>query len=122
MLNAKQSQFTFTLARFLLWLESKGYTVILGEAFRPADVAEIYAKQGRGISDSNHTLRLAIDLVIFKNIKPLDSFVEYQILGDEWKSLHPSARWGGDFTKLIDGKKLHAPDCAHFSFEHNGVQ
>jgi hypothetical protein len=37
---------------------------------------------------------------------------EYRAAGEKWKTMHPLARWGGDFKRK---------DAVHFSFEHEGV-
>ena len=65
-----------------------------------------------GHPESAHLHRLAIDLNLFVNNEYVtgDHPVWHE-LGDFWKSLHPEARWGGDWR-----------DYNHFSFEWNGVK
>lgn len=112
----KQSQFTFKLAEFLLWLKSKGYQVTLGEAYRPPEMAKIYAAQGKGIKNSVHTLKLAIDLNLFYDGIFLTTFKEYEEAGRKWEGLSTpeiTCTWGGRFSRV---------DANHFSFEHNGVR
>jgi len=50
-------------------------------------------------------------LNLFKDDKFLDSAADYIPFGGFWKTLHPAARWGGDFG-----------DADHFSFEYQGVK
>lgn len=94
-----------------MWLEYQGYQVTLGECYRPDFVAEIYAKQGKGIKNSLHTLRLAIDLNLFKDGKFLTSVEDYKEAGEHWESM--AGAWGGRFTP---------PDANHFSLAYNGVR
>jgi hypothetical protein len=114
-----------------------GYEFTLGEAQRSAEQAAINALSlydrariralletkypvladaigcsvSRGIKNSNHRNRLAIDLNLYKDDRYLDDAADYLRFGEFWKSLHPLARWGGDFG-----------DSDHFSFEYNGVK
>lgn len=74
-------------------------------------MAEVYAKQGKGIKNSCHTVRLAIDLNLFKNGKYLTDGTGHDVLGSFWKTLDTDARWGGDFK-----------DPNHYSFENDGVK
>jgi hypothetical protein len=70
----------------------------LGEAFRTKEQAEIYAKEGKGIKDSLHCDRLAIDLNLFDlNGNYLTEAKDYKQYGDFWESLSPNNRWGGNF-------------------------
>ena len=99
-----------------MWLEYEGYQVTLGEAWRSSDKNAAYALQGKGIANSNHIKRLAIDLNIFKDGKLLSTFEEYKEIGKKWEEMeHPQykACWGGRFKSL---------DMNHFSFEDNGVR
>jgi hypothetical protein len=89
-----------------------GLFVILAEAFRTKEQAEIYAASGRGILNSVHRKKLAVDLFRYKDGTISWDVEDYTQLGQYWKTLHPDARWGGDF--------LGRRDAVHFSFEHNG--
>jgi len=64
-----------------------------------------------GIVMSLHRLKLAIDLILFKNGEPCWDSEQYEPLGIFWKSLNPLCRWGGDFSN---------PDGGHFSLTHQG--
>ena len=112
-LNAKQVLFTATLGRFLMWCAQNGHEVILAEAFRTREQAEIYFQQGKGIRNSNHCKKLAADLFLYKNGTVTWSFEDYEPLGKKWRTMNDLCRWGGDFK---------GRDAVHFSFEHNGVK
>lgn len=110
-LNEKQVEFTRTLARFLVWCFDNDHLVIGAEWYRTKEQAEIYAAKGKGILNSVHRLKLAVDL--FRVVGGAVSWdtKHYEDLGAKWKTMHPDARWGGDFA---------GRDCVHFSFEHQG--
>ena len=110
-LTAKQSEFTANISRFIAWCHDEGYPVILAEAFRPPEMAKLYEEQGKGISNSNHCNKLAVDLFRYKDGTVTWDPYEYEKIGLQWESTHPLARWGGRFN-----------DYVHFSFEHNGVK
>jgi hypothetical protein len=110
-LRDKQCEFTLMVASLITWSYANDYEVSFGEAWRPPETAELYAKDGRGIANSLHTLRLAIDLNFFRNGLWLKKTEELLPIGQKWRSLGGS--WGGDFTK---------PDGNHFSLEHEGVR
>ncbi|HBH13809.1 MAG TPA: hypothetical protein DDX29_11980 [Clostridiales bacterium] len=107
----EQQLFAKNIARLIIYLNTKGYEVTFGEAQRTQEQAELYARQGKGSKYSNHIIRLAIDLMLFRGDIYLKSCADYQIAGDFWKSLHSLNRWGGDF-KSKDGN--------HFSMLYQG--
>lgn len=112
----KQFGFSKQLGIFLADLETLGYTVSLGEAWRPDYTAQHYAQTGKGIASSLHRLRLAIDLNLFKDRQFLTSTEDYEPAGQLWESYVQSGLifcWGGRFTK---------PDANHFSVAHDGVR
>ena len=92
-------QFTFAIneSKLIQYMYSLGYTCTKGEAWRTPEMAEIYAKKGIGIKDSQHCKRLAQDLNLFKDGVFLDSTDAHRIFGRYWKSLNPQNRWGGDW-------------------------
>ena len=123
-LGDKQREFPLMLAALITWAyEHQGYELTLGEAYRTPEQAALNAKSGKGISNSLHTKRLAIDLNLFINGVYQTDSEAYRPLGDKWKSLNKLARWGGDFTKTLPGQgTVSAPDGNHFSIEHEGVK
>lgn len=112
-LGAKQELFMRLLPRLIDKAHELGYELRGGELERSEAAALWYASQGKGIKNSLHRLRLAIDLHLFIKGVYQTSSEAHRILGEYWKSLHPLCRWGGDFKK---------PDGNHYSIEHNGVR
>lgn len=97
-LSDKQKVFTKNVAKLIEYIFFKNYSCTFGEAFRSKEQAEIYAKQGKGIKDSLHCQRLAIDLNLFSpEGKYLTQTKDYEQFGIFWESLHPENRWGGRF-------------------------
>ena len=115
-LNRKQFAFSVFISRFILDLNKMGYTVALGEAYRPKETAKIYASQGKGIANSTHEMRLALDIMLFKNDVYLTKTEDYEQAGLFWEAQSTDEYkcvWGGRFQSRPDGN--------HFSFYHNGV-
>ena len=113
-----QKQVLFTQSLPLLLQEAKllKFDVTLGEVYRTPEQAKLNAQTGKGIANSVHTLRLAVDINLFKDGKYLTNTSDYKELGEFWESLStPNTRfcWGGRFTRQ---------DGNHFSIEHNGVR
>lgn len=114
-LGDTQRTFTICIARLIVWVyEQPGWELTLGDAYRSPEEAERLAVEGKGIKDSLHTSRLAIDLNLFVNGEYQVLSSAYLPLGEHWKTLHPLARWGGDFHTRPDGN--------HFSFTWAGKQ
>jgi len=108
-LYKKQSIFAQNVALLIQHIHSKVYDVTFGEAWRSAEQAAIYAREGKGIKDSLHCRRLAIDLNIFNATGVyLTDFDSYEPFGIYWESLHPLNRWGGKFKRV---------DCVHFEMQ-----
>lgn len=112
-LREQQSLFVSLVGRFIGWVYAAGFELTFSEAWRSPEEAEIQAQRGAGIVHSLHTERLAIDLNLFKDGQLLTTHDDYLPLGDQWKSMHELARWGGDFRRI---------DVDHFSLEWQGVQ
>ena len=131
-LNEKQVEFTRTIALFITWCFANDYHVIGAELYRSEEQArlnslptgstiraEVFELLGiplstnkkSGISQSVHRYKLALDMFRVVGGKVSWDATHYVALGEKWKSMHPLARWGGDFPNR---------DCVHFSFEHNG--
>lgn len=96
-------------ARLIQKADELGFEVTLGEAWRPPELAALYAKQGRGIANSLHTQRLAVDINLFKDGVWVKETEGHRILGEWWESI--GGTWGGRFG-----------DGNHYSLEHNGVK
>ncbi|MCW6545520.1 M15 family metallopeptidase [Yersinia ruckeri] len=111
-LSEKQQLFTQLTAQLIQWAGERGYRLTYSEAYRTAEQAALNAKSGKGISNSLHTQRLAVDFNLFINGQYQTKSEAYQPLGEYWESLGGS--WGGRFKSNPDGN--------HFSLEHNGVR
>jgi len=79
----KQVRFTQILGRLLLYAETLGYEVTVGDA---------WATSGHSWN-SRHRCRLAIDLNLFKKGKYLDKSEDHSELGLFWESM--GGYWGG---------------------------
>lgn len=108
-LSEKQALFTVMIAKLIFWADEHGYRLTFGEAYRPPEQAAANAKSGKGIKNSLHTLRLAVDFNLFKNGVWLTKSTDHQPLGEYWESI--GGTWGGRFN-----------DGNHYSLEHNGVK
>lgn len=110
----KQKLFPQLLAKFYMDLKNMGYEFTQGEAYRPPETAKLYSQAGKGITNSLHCLRLALDLNLFKNNVFLTKLEDYRPAGELWESYSTSqatCAWGGRFQ-----------DADHFSLSHNGVR
>ena len=102
-LSQQQQQFTKDVAHLIEYIYSQGYSATLGECYRPQEMAQIYAKEGKGIVDSLHCQKLAVDLNIFnKDGVYITDFKEYEIFGVYWEQIDSQNRWGGRFKPRID--------------------
>ncbi len=105
-LSQEQQEFARQAALLITHIFSTGYKVTFGECLRTPEQAELYAKQGKGIKDSLHCQKLAIDLNLF-DLKGnyLTKTEDYKFVGEYWESLDPKNRWGGRFTRA-DGNHV----------------
>lgn len=111
-LREKQSAFAELVAYLILEATRRGYRITFGEAYRSPEEAARLAKAGKGIANSLHTQRLAIDLNLFKNGVYLTSTAAHRPLGEWWESQSNSeieCCWGGRFN-----------DGNHYSVAHGG--
>lgn len=108
-LRQKQSRFMRMLAQLIQKAEALGYEVTGAELYRPPRVAELYAEEGKGIRNSLHSQRLAVDLNLFKDGVYLTQTEDHRPLGEWWESI--GGTWGGRFD-----------DGNHYSLEHNGLK
>lgn len=109
-----QAKFAFNIGRFLLWIEGQGYNVSFGEAWRTPEQAALNAASGKGIKNSLHCDRMALDLIIRHRDGSEVKRDDYARCGASWKAIDPLNRWGGDFTGQTAG------DFQHFSQEFEG--
>jgi hypothetical protein len=104
-----QRKFARMVGVLLNVIYEDGYECSFGEAFRTPEQAAWNARDGSGISNSLHCIRLAIDLNLFKNGVFLTAVEDYRGLGEWWESIGGS--WGGRFER---------PDADHFSLAYGG--
>jgi hypothetical protein len=110
-LSELQFVFSRNIARLIDYIYASDYTCTVGEFYRTPEQAEIYAKNGKGIRDSQHCKKLAADLNIFSlEGKYLTESEDYQQFGKYWKSLNVRNRWGGDFSTRSDGNHFEMYD------------
>lgn len=96
----QQTAFAHDVGRLIDFIFSQGFSCSLGEAYRTAEQAEIYAKEGKGIKDSLHTKRLAIDLNVFSpEGEYLTISKDYALFGEYWERLDDRNEWGGTFVR-----------------------
>jgi hypothetical protein len=112
-MTLREQQILFARLTIHLYDEiiNQGYDFTYGETWRDPRIAILDAKVDMGIVHSLHIDRLAVDINLFKDGKYLDSTADHTPFGSYWKTLHPLARWGGDFSR---------PDGNHYSLEWQG--
>lgn len=112
-LRQKQSKFAQLVAMLIIQCEILGYEVTIGEVYRSPEEAKRLHDLGKGILNSLHTSKLAIDLNLFKNGVYMKSTEAHQTLGEWWErqSEPPDiiCHWGGRFG-----------DGNHYSVGHAG--
>ncbi len=108
MANEKQKLFALNVAKLIAYIFDSGLSCTLGEAYRTAEQAALYAKEKKGILNSQHRDRLAIDIDLFSKTGEYETKTEsYSHYGKYWESLHPDNRWGGRFS---DGNHFEMRD------------
>jgi len=111
-LGQLQRQFTTEVAALIAYINSCGYEVTFGDAFRdPRLHGSIGQAKGYGHPRSCHKLRLAIDLNLFKDGVYLTTTEDHRKFGEWWKARSPYHVWGGDFE-----------DGNHYSFTYQGMR
>lgn len=107
-LGQKQRKFSLMVAKLIIWAYDNGYEVTMGDAYRdPRVFGVVGVNEGYGRSRSNHKIRLAVDLNLFKNGVYLTETEDHLPLGEYWESIGGS--WGGHFN-----------DGNHYSLEYRG--
>lgn len=110
-LGEKQRLFTRLVGKLIEYAYASGYELTFGDAYRSPAQARQNAQAGKGIVNSLHCERLAIDLNLFiGGVYQTDS-AAYKALGEYWETLGPDCKWGGRFSR---------PDGNHFSIAHAG--
>ncbi len=96
----KQNKFAGMSALLINYMQTLGYQVTYGDAYRDDRVKY-------GHPRSTHRSRLAVDLNLFKDGKYLSSDEDHAPFHDFWDSIGGSERIAGDAN--------------HYSLEHEGV-
>ena len=111
-LRQKQSIFAAILPRLIDKALSMGFEMTIGEVYRSPEEAARLAKLGKGIKESLHTLKLAIDINLFRDGHYLSSTESHRKLGEWWEEQSTELYkccWGGRFG-----------DGNHYSIGHGG--
>lgn len=110
----QQAIFTLNTAKLIQYINSHEFHVTFGDAYRSPELAALYAQEGKGITNSLHCKRLAVDLNLFDlNGDYLQEEKYFEQFGIYWESLHHNNRWGGNFIK--HGGKIN--DGNHFEMQ-----
>mgnify|MGYP006090186189 CR=1 FL=1 len=109
-LGDKQRLFAKLLVKLLDFIHTRDYDLTFGDFYRdPRLHGTVGMKKAYGHRNSNHKVRLAADLNLFKDGVYLTTGKDHEPFGLYWESLHSDCRWGGRFN-----------DGNHYSMEHNG--
>ncbi len=102
-LNSAQHAFTVAFAQLIMFAQDLGYTVSIGECHRPKGPSSL------------HKLRLACDLLLFKDGRYLKDSSSYRHLGAWWM------RYGHNYGLPLEwGGYNGRGDGNHFSYGWNG--
>ena len=100
-LREQQSLFVEDVAKLLEHIIAAGFHITFGETYRTAEQAAIYANEGKGIINSLHCKRLAVDLNIYTATGEfLKEAKDYEQFGLFWEKLDTHNRWGGHFQRV----------------------
>jgi hypothetical protein len=84
LLGSKQEEFTILIARLILWGNAQGYKMHLGEGFNAAGIGHK--------KNSNHYLKLAQDIFIYKNGVDEQDEEAHQRMHDAWDQMEGAPR------------------------------
>ncbi len=91
-LREKQEAFAVALAKLILFADSKGIEVSIGDVFRdPRLHGKLGEAGGYGHKNSCHKLKLAADLNLLNE-------KDHELLHDHWDSIGGAARIAGDMN------------------------
>lgn len=111
-LGQKQELFMRLLPRLIDKAHELGFEVRGGDMFRSPRVhGEFGEKKSYSAARSCHKLKLAVDLILFKDGKHCQSTDDHRELGEWWEKQHELCRWGGRFN-----------DGNHYSLTHWGAK
>ena len=100
----KQQQFAVAISKLILYADSIGLPVTLGDAYRDERLhGKMGEKKGYGAANSCHKLRLAVDVNIIKDGK-IAPISDYEKLQKYWR-------------ENLGGSEMIANDSNHFSWQ-----
>lgn len=109
-LGQKQKLFSKLTIKLFQFIIDNDLEFTYGDAYRDSRAfGGIGIIKSYGRSKSNHKLRLAIDINLFKDGHYLTETQDHYLTGQYWESLHEYCSWGGRYD-----------DGNHYSFVHNG--
>jgi len=112
----KQIQFSRMLGLLFYWMGEQGMEWILGDAWRSTDKLQcahcgrehsyqellVYNKRSKA-AKSKHCDRLAQDIILIKDGKPVWIGEPYRAMGEQWEKITQGlGRWGGRFGVPVD--------------------
>lgn len=112
-LGELQRAFPPLVAKLIEFAYAQGFELTFSEAWRTPEQAQWNADHGKGIANSLHCERLAIDLNLFKDGVYQTDSEPYKPLADYWLTLHPNAAAGYYFARK---------DADHFSLSFGGIK
>lgn len=116
-LGQKQRRFTRLVGLLISYAYENEMELTFGDAYRSPEQAKHNATAGKGIVNSLHCERLAVDLNLFINGVYQTDSAAYKQLGEYWESLGSDCAWGGRFKDAAGKPK---PDGNHFSVRYGG--
>jgi len=119
-LRDKQSEFVSMVGKLIVFATNLGYDLSFGDGYIPFHLCPYCNKKvSPHMVNSNHYIRLALDLNAFKDGEYLRNPKDYKPLGLFWESL--GGNWGGRFKESSPGEG-DGVDSNHFSLEHDGIR
>lgn len=113
-LSQKQRIFAHNIGKLIVWAYANEFELTFGDAYRDPRLAAMNAAEGKGIVNSLHSRRLAVDFNLWIESTYVPQSEMYRPLGEYWKRLDALNRWGGDWRTLKDG--------GHFSMTDGGIE
>ena len=101
-LSKKQQDFARHVADLIHQIYARGYACTFGHAYRCPDCPV-------GTKNSNHKIKLAIDLQLFKNGVYLTDGEDYRQFAQYWEALHPDNRNGIRFNDANHFERTEHP-------------
>ncbi len=113
-LGKKQRLFTRLISELISWAYAEGYEASLGDAYRdPRAFGHPGLYKGYGRKASNHKIRLALDINLFKDGKYLTKTEDHRALGEKWESMHELCAWGRLRDKDLHRDSRGCADACH---------